>query len=96
MKVKHKKIIKLAKGFRGRSKNCYSIAANRVEKSLHHARVGRKQKKRNMRKQWIQQVNAGVQQHGLLYSRFIRALQVSDIQLNRKVLAELAVTEPYR
>eukprot|EP01138_Halocafeteria_seosinensis_P003857 gb/GECG01003943.1/.p1 GENE.gb/GECG01003943.1/~~gb/GECG01003943.1/.p1 ORF type:complete len:155 (+),score=17.54 gb/GECG01003943.1/:1-465(+) len=95
MKTKHKKAIKMAKGFRGRSKNVYSIAMNRVEKSLKHARVGRKQKKRDMRQLWIQRMNAGCRQHGLRYNQFVRGLQVSDIELNRKILADLAVTEPY-
>lgn len=96
MKPKHKKAIKLAKGFRGRSKNVYSVAMNRVEKSLQHARVGRKQRKRDMKQLWIQRVNAGARQHGIRYNQLIRGLQVSDIELNRKVLADLAVTEPYR
>ena len=69
--TKHKAVIRQAKGFRGRANSCFKIAVNILEKSWQYAYVGRKHKKRNMRKLWIQQLNAGVGQHELSYSRFI-------------------------
>ena len=94
-KKRHKKVIKMAKGFRGRAKNCYRIAKNRVEKSLQHAYVGRKLKKRDVRKKWIVALNAATREHGMNYSLFMHGLKNANVELNRKVLAELAVSEPY-
>lgn len=94
-KKRHKKVLKMAKGFRGRAKNCYLIAKHRVEKSLQHAYVGRKLKKRNARKDWIQSVNAATREHGLNYSLMIHGMQNANIELNRKVLSELAASEPF-
>ena len=85
----------MAKGFQGRAKNCYNIARNRVRKSLQHAFKGRKIKKRDARKLWIQKINAGSREHNLAYSQLISGMNKNGIELNRKVLAELAVTEPY-
>ncbi|KAK9803613.1 hypothetical protein WJX72_004948 [[Myrmecia] bisecta] len=89
------KILKLAKGFRGRSKNCISIAQRRVEKAMQYAFRDRKQKKREMRSLWIQRINAGTKEHGLQYSRFIHGLQQDNIQINRHILSELAMSEPF-
>ncbi|CAE7326524.1 rplT [Symbiodinium sp. KB8] len=95
MQLKHKKIRALAKGYFLRNKNVFRTALNRVNKAAEHAYVGRKLKKRDMRKLWITQVNAGLQQHGFRYSDFIHSAALSDVALNRKVLAQLAITEPY-
>eukprot|EP00638_Chattonella_subsalsa_P008682 CAMPEP_0117756824 /NCGR_PEP_ID=MMETSP0947-20121206/14334_1 /TAXON_ID=44440 /ORGANISM="Chattonella subsalsa, Strain CCMP2191" /LENGTH=162 /DNA_ID=CAMNT_0005576537 /DNA_START=269 /DNA_END=757 /DNA_ORIENTATION=+ len=92
---KHKKIIKMAKGYRGRANRCFRVAINRVEKALQYSYRDRKVKKREMRKLWIERINAGARQHGMKYSNFIYALSCSDIELNRKVLADLAMNEPY-
>ena len=92
---KHKKVIKLSKGFRGRANRCYRTAIQRLEKSWQHAYRNRKIKRRNMRRLWIQRINAGSRMYGISYSRFIPMLQNADIQLNRKMLAELAMHEPF-
>ncbi|KFM27719.1 50S ribosomal protein L20 [Auxenochlorella protothecoides] len=88
------KILKLAKGFRGRSKNCIRVARERVEKSLQYAFRDRKAKKRDMRALWIQQINAGARQYGVKYSSLISGLAAQNVGLNRKMLSELARTEP--
>ena len=93
--LKAKKVLKLAKGFRGRSKNNFRLAIRRVQKGLQYAYRDRRQKKREVRKLWIQQVNAGVRAYGTTYSEFIHGLKVSNIELDRKVLADLAANEPY-
>ncbi len=92
--ARHKKIIKLAKGYRGRSKNCYRIALRRVEKALQYAYRDRRTRKRDFRALWIQRINAGVREHGLTYSKFINGLNIAGIAVNRKILADLAVKEP--
>lgn len=89
------KVFKLAKGFRGRSSNCIRIAKERVEKALQYAYRDRRQKKRDMRSLWIQRINAGTKQHGVSYSIFMHGLKQENIQVNRKVLSELAMQEPY-
>uniref|UniRef100_A0A7S4J449 50S ribosomal protein L20 n=1 Tax=Odontella aurita TaxID=265563 RepID=A0A7S4J449_9STRA len=89
-----KKIIRLAKGYRGRT-NCYRIAIRRVEKAWMYAYRDRKMKKREMRKLWIERLNAGVRQHGLTYSKFINMLHKSGVSLNRRMLADLAGMEPF-
>lgn len=91
---RHKKVLKLAKGFRGRSKNCFRIAVGKVEKALQYAYRDRRTRKRDFRALWIQRINAGVRQHGLVYSQFINGLTLANIELDRKVLADLAVKEP--
>lgn len=91
---RHKKVLKLAKGFRGRSKNCFRIAIQKVEKALQYAYRDRRVRKRDFRALWIQRINAGVRQHGLVYSQFINGLTLANIDLDRKVLADLAVKEP--
>lgn len=90
---KHKKFIKLAKGYRGRT-NCFRIAVQRVEKAWQYAFRDRKVKKREMRKSWIRTINAGSREHGVSYNRLICGLRSANIDLNRKVLADLAQTEP--
>lgn len=92
--ARHKKIIALAKGYRGRSKNCYRIAIQRVEKGLQYAYRDRRTRKREFRALWIQRINAGVREHGLTYSRFINGLVKAGVEIDRKVLADLAVREP--
>lgn len=91
---RRKKILKLAKGFFGRKKNVWTVAKNAVEKGLVYAYRDRKQKKREFRAIWIQRINAGVRPHGLSYSAFIGKLKKSGIDLNRKVLADLAMNHP--
>ncbi|MBP9693024.1 MAG: 50S ribosomal protein L20 [Alphaproteobacteria bacterium] len=92
--ARHKKILKLAKGYRGRSKNCYRIALERVEKALQYAYRDRRNRKRDFRALWIQRINAGVREHGLTYSRFVNGLTKAGVEIDRKVLADLAVREP--
>ncbi len=92
--ARHKKILKLAKGFRGRAKNVFRIAVERVEKSLQYAYRDRRAKKRNFRALWIQRINAATRLHDMTYSRFINGLEKAGIELDRKVLADLAVKEP--
>src|SRR6476620_9712576 len=92
--ARHKKIISMAKGYRGRSKNCYRIALRRVEKALQYAYRDRKTRKRDFRGLWIQRINAGVREHGMTYSVFINGLNKAGIEVNRKMLADLAVLEP--
>jgi len=93
-KARHKKIIKMAKGYRGRAKNCFRIAIQRVEKALQYAYRDRRTKKRDLRALWIQRINAAVRQHDMVYSKFINGLKKSKIDLDRKVLADLAVRDP--
>ena len=92
--AKHKKVLEQAKGFYGRRKNNITSANAAVDRSMQHAYVGRKLRKRNFRALWIQRINAAVREHGLTYSRFISALERAGIAVDRKVLADLAVREP--
>ena len=92
--ARHKKILKLAKGYRGRSKNCFRIAIQRVEKALQYAYRDRRNKKRDFHALWIQRINAGTREHGLTYSKFVNGLTKAGIEIDRKVLADLAVHEP--
>jgi large subunit ribosomal protein L20 len=93
-KARHKKILKLAKGYRGRAKNCYRIAIEKVEKALQYAYRDRRTKKRDFRALWIQRINAAVREYGLIYSKFIAGLKRANIEMDRKVLADLAVNQP--
>ena len=93
-KARHKKILKLAKGFRGRAKNCFRIAIQKVEKALRYAYRDRKVRKRNFRSLWIQRINAAVRESGLIYSQFMNGLKLAGVTLDRKVLADMAVREP--
>jgi large subunit ribosomal protein L20 len=93
-RARRKKVLKLAKGYFGRRKNVWTVAKNAVEKGLVYAYIGRKQKKRNFRSLWIVRINAGVRPFGLSYSVFINKLSQAGIELNRKVLADLAMHHP--
>lgn len=95
-KARHKKVIKAAKGFRGRRKNVFKTATQAVDKANQYATRDRKQRKRNFRALWIQRINAAVRSHdaALSYSRFINGLSLAGIEVDRKVLADLAVHEP--
>ena len=84
----------MAKGYFGRRKNVWTVAKNAVEKGLQYAYRDRKAKKRDFRGLWIQRINAGVREYGLSYSQFMGALKKADINLNRKVLADLAMNHP--
>lgn len=92
-KAKHKRILDQAKGFYGRRKNTIRIARQAVEKSGQYAYRDRKVKKRNFRALWIQRINAAVRAEGLTYSQFINGLNLAGIELDRKVLADLAMNE---
>ena len=89
-----KRILKQAKGFYGKRKNVYTVAKNVLEKGLTYSYVGRKLKKREYRALWIVRINAAVREEGLTYSEFINKLKVKGIELDRKMLADLAMNEP--
>ena len=88
------KLLEFSKGFRWRRKNVYRIAKEAIHDKWVYAYIGRKQKKRNMRALWNIQINAAVREHGFSYSKFIHALKQNNIELDRKVLSELARTKP--
>ncbi|NLM05165.1 MAG: 50S ribosomal protein L20 [Clostridiales bacterium] len=90
-KKKHKKVLKLAKGFRGGRSKLFRPANEAVIKALRHSYVGRKLRKRDFRKLWITRINAGARANGLSYSRFMNGLRLAGIEMNRKVLAEMAI-----
>ena len=92
--ARHKKVLDLATGYRGRSKSSFRIAIERVEKGLQYAYRDRRTKKRQFRRLWIQRINAGARQYGMTYSRFMSGLAKAEIELDRKVLSELAISEP--
>ncbi len=91
--AKHKKVLKKAKGYYGRRKNTIRVAKQAVEKAMQYAYRDRKQKKRTFRALWIQRINAAVREHGLTYGRFIDGLGKAGIEIDRKVLADLAVKD---
>ena len=93
-KARHKKIIKSAKGFYGRRKNTFRVANQAVEKAGQYAYRDRKVRKRDFKSLWIQRINAGCRLHGLKYSQFINGLKKINLNLNRKVLSDLATNEP--
>ena len=93
-RARRKNLMKLAKGYYGRRKNVWTVEKNAVEKGLNYAYEGRKQKKRNFRSLWITRINAGARQHGMSYSQFIGAVHKGGVELNRKVLADLAMNHP--
>jgi large subunit ribosomal protein L20 len=93
-RAKRKRVLKLAKGFFGRKKNVWTVAKNAVEKGLVYAYRDRKAKKRDFRGLWIQRINAGARLHGMSYSEFMGKLKKAGIDLNRKVLADLAMNHP--
>lgn len=88
---RRKTVTKLAKGYRGRGKNCHRIALERVEKALLYAYRDRRTKKRDFRKLWIARINAAARQNGMVYSQFINGLLKAGIELDRKILADIAV-----
>jgi len=92
--ARHKKVLKQSEGFVGRSSTNYRIALERLEKSLQYAYRDRRVKKREFRGLWIQRINAAVREHGLTYSRFIAGLIGAGIEVDRKVLSDLAISEP--
>jgi large subunit ribosomal protein L20 len=92
--ARHKKMLGHAKGYRGRAKNAFRVAIEKVEKGLRYAYRDRRAKKRNFRSLWIQRINAGVRAEGLTYSEFIHGAKRAGLTLDRKVLADLAVREP--
>ena len=93
-RARRKKVLKQAKGFFGRRKNVWTVAKNAVEKAMQYAYRGRKEKKRSFRGLWITRINAGTREHGMSYSQFMGALKKNNIELNRKVLAVLAMNHP--
>ena len=92
--ARHRKVIKRAKGYRGRSNSSFRVAIERTEKGMQYAYRDRRAKKRNFRSLWIQRINAASRQHGMTYGRFINGLNLAGIELDRKVLADIAVREP--
>ncbi len=92
--ARHKKVIKQAKGYRGRNKNVFRAAIERVEKGLQYAYRDRRVRKRTFRSLWIQRINAGAREHGMTYSQFMNGIKRSGIEIDRKVLSDLAVREP--
>ena len=93
-RARRKKVLKQAKGYFGRRKNVWTVAKNAVEKAMQYAYRGRKEKKRNFRSLWITRINAGARHHGMSYSQLMGALKKNNIELNRKVLADLAMNHP--
>lgn len=93
-RARRKRVLKAAKGYYGKRKNVYTVAKNVMEKGLTYAYVGRKNKKRDYRSLWIARINAAVRAEGMTYSVFINKLAAKNIDLNRKVLADLAMNEP--
>ncbi|MFM7388665.1 MAG: 50S ribosomal protein L20 [Bacteroidota bacterium] len=93
-RARRKNFMKLAKGYYGRRKNVWTVAKNAIEKGLQYAYSGRKQKKRNYRSLWIVRINAGARQYGMSYSKFMGLVNKSELALNRKVLADLALNHP--
>ena len=91
--ARHKKILSMAKGYRGRNKNVFRVAVEKVEKGLQYAYRDRKAKKRTFRSLWIARINAGVRAEGLTYSRFMNGLSQANINLDRKVLADIAMND---
>lgn len=93
-RARKKQVLNRAEGFIGRRKNCYTVAAQAVDRALSYAYVGRKRKKRDFRSLWIQRINAAAKMLGINYSRLIPALEKAGIALDRKILAEIAVSDP--
>ena len=91
---KHKKVLKLAKGFRGSRSKLYRPANTFVMKALKNAYIGRKLKKRDFRRLWIARINAATRMNGLSYSRFMNGIKLAGIDMNRKMLSEIAINDP--
>ena len=92
--ARHKKVLELAKGYRGRGSTAYRVAIEKVEKALRYAYRDRRNRKRDFRALWIQRINAGARQHGLTYSQFMHGIKLAGIDLDRKVLSDIAIREP--
>lgn len=93
-RARRKKVMKQARGYYGRRKNVWTVAKNAVDKAMLYAYRDRKTKKRNFRSLWIMRINAAARMHGMSYSKFMGKVKANDIQLNRKVLADLAMNHP--
>jgi len=93
-RARRKKVLKQAKGYFGRRKNVWTVAKNAVDKAMLYAYRDRRQKKRNYRALWITRINAGARLHGMSYSQFMGKVKANNIELNRKVLADLAMNHP--
>ncbi len=93
-RARRKKVMKQAKGYFGRRKNVWTVAKNAVEKAMQYAYRDRRNKKRNFRALWITRINAGARMHGMSYSQFMGKVKANGIELNRKVLADLAMNHP--
>ena len=93
-RARRKKVMKQAKGYFGRRKNVWTVAKNAVEKAMLYAYRDRRNKKRNFRALWITRINAGARMHGMSYSQFMGSVKANKIELNRKVLADLAMNHP--
>lgn len=91
--ARHRKVINLSKGFVGRSKNCFRSAIERLEKSMQYAYRDRRNRRRDLRRLWIVRINAAVRAYGIKYSQFIYGLSKANINLDRKVLSELAIND---
>ncbi len=92
--ARHKKVLNLAKGYRGRGSTAYRVAIEKVEKALRYAYRDRRNKKRDFRALWIQRINAGAREHGLTYSQLMHGIKLAGLGLDRKVLSDLAIREP--
>jgi large subunit ribosomal protein L20 len=92
--ARHKKVLSLAKGYRGRNSTAFRVAVEKVEKGLQYAYRDRRNRKRDFRGLWIQRINAGVREHGLTYSQFMHGMKLAGLELDRKVLSDIAIREP--
>jgi large subunit ribosomal protein L20 len=92
--ARHKKILDLAKGYRGRGSTAYRVAIEKVEKALRYAYRDRRNRKRDFRALWIQRINAGAREHGLTYSQLMHGIKLAGLELDRKVLSDIAIREP--
>src|SRR5204862_6798631 len=92
--ARHKKVLELAKGYRGRNSSAYRIALEKVEKARRYAYRDRRNKKRDFRGLWIQRINAAAREHGLTYSQLMHGLKLAGLELDRKVLSDIAIREP--
>lgn len=91
---RHRRIVKQAKGYYGTRSRNYRTAMDAIIKAMSYAYRDRRQRKRQMRRLWIARINAATRQHGMSYSKFVHAMKANNIELNRKILADLAITEP--
>ena len=92
--ARHKKVLDLARGYRGRGSTAYRVAIEKVEKALRYAYRDRRNRKRDFRALWIQRINAAAREHGLTYSQFMHGIKLAGLDLDRKVLSDIAIREP--